>query len=229
MAEAAQSGDAVHEAIRDTGCGHKMFNRIDGADGDFGFDRAKRVHLLPEADGIPQLAFRDETQPLMLLPQHEGAPLVAQAFAITVEQRVANVFALEWKASGLDGKMSADGKPHQIDGVDHGPGFVEVIHSPDETAFDVAPSAEIFHMKIADGENVRGLGEIRTDLRPELRPAVAGGAKERKEFRLHASVLETKVFLVEMSALGQPFFEIAGGFDDVHAGNDSDGEKEKSN
>ena len=32
-----------------------------------------------------------------------------------------------------------------------------------------------------------------------------------------------------MSALGQPFFEIAGGFDDIHAANDSDGEKEKSN
>jgi hypothetical protein len=42
-------------------------------------------------------------------------------------------------------------------------------------------------------------------------------------------VFETKVFLIEMSALDQPFFEIAGGFDDVHAGNDSDGEKEKSN
>jgi hypothetical protein len=31
-----------------------------------------------------------------------------------------------------------------------------------------------------------------------------------------------------VSALGQPAFEVAGGFDDVHAGNDSDGEKGKS-
>jgi hypothetical protein len=30
-----------------------------------------------------------------------------------------------------------------------------------------------------------------------------------------------KVILVEVSALGEPVFELAGGFDDVHRGNDS--------
>jgi hypothetical protein len=34
-------------------------------------------------------------------------------------------------------------------------------------------------------------------------------------------VLEAEVFRVEVSALGQPGFEMAGGFDYVHAGNDS--------
>jgi hypothetical protein len=42
-------------------------------------------------------------------------------------------------------------------------------------------------------------------------------------------VLQAEIFLVEMSAEAQPFFEIAGGFDYVHAGNDSDGWKKKSN
>ena len=165
----------------------------------------------------------------MFLAQDECTTLLSHALAITVEQSTADVFALEGKTSGLDGKMSADGKTHQIDGEGHGPSFVEVVDSPDKAAFDVAPGTEIFDMKIADGENLRRPSEFRADLRPELRPAVVGGAEEGKEFRLHASVLESKVFLIQMSALGQPFFEMAGGFDDIHAGNDSDGKKEKSN
>jgi hypothetical protein len=36
-------------------------------------------------------------------------------------------------------------------------------------------------------------------------------------------VLEAEVLLVNASALGQPGLELAGGFDDVHAGNDSGG------
>jgi hypothetical protein len=42
-------------------------------------------------------------------------------------------------------------------------------------------------------------------------------------------VLGAEVFLVEVSALGKPVFELAGGFDNIHAGNDSGGENGKSN
>lgn len=179
--------------------------------------------------GVAQLTFCDKAQPLMLLAQHEGATSFAQAFVITTEQSVADIFSFEGKTSDVDSEMSTNGETHQIDGVGHRPRFVKVIHSPDEPAFDITPGAEVLDMKITHGENMRRPGEIRTDLRPELRPPVVGGAKERKDLRLHAGVLKTKVFLIDMSALGQPLFEIACGFDDVHAGNDSDGEKKKSN
>jgi len=42
-------------------------------------------------------------------------------------------------------------------------------------------------------------------------------------------VFKAEVFLIDTSAQGQPCFKKARGFDDVHAGNDSDGKKEKSN
>jgi hypothetical protein len=42
-------------------------------------------------------------------------------------------------------------------------------------------------------------------------------------------VFEAEVFLIETRAQGQPCFKIAGGFDDVHAGNNSGVEKRKSN
>ena len=172
-----------------------MFDGIDGADGGFGLERQERVHLLPEADRISQLALGDEAQPLMLLAQNEGTTLFLHAFAITFEQSAADVFAFEGKTSGLDGEMGADGETHQIDGVGHGPGFVEVVDSPDEAAFDVTPGAEVFDMKIADGENVRRLGEIRADLRPELRPAVVGGAKEGKSSAFMRACFRRRSFL----------------------------------
>jgi hypothetical protein len=41
-------------------------------------------------------------------------------------------------------------------------------------------------------------------------------------------VFEAKIFLLEMSALAEPGFKVAGGFDDVHAGNNSGGVRKKS-
>ena len=42
-------------------------------------------------------------------------------------------------------------------------------------------------------------------------------------------VFQAKVFFIEIGAQAQPFFETAGALDDVHAGNDSDDESQKSN
>jgi len=229
MAEAAESGDAVGEAVRNAGRGHEMFDGIDGADGGFGFESRERIHFLPETDGITEFALGDEAQPLMLLAEHKRATLFAQAFAITFEQGAADIFAFKGKTSGFDGEMGADGKTNQIDGVSHGPGFVEIVDAPDEAAFDITPRTKIFYVEIADGEDVRSFGEIGADLGPELRPAVVSGAKEGEKLRLHAGMFEAEVFLIDTSAQGQPCFKIARGFDDVHAGNDSDGKKEKSN
>ena len=86
----------------------------------------------------------------------------------------------------------------------------------------VAPGAEIFHVQVADRENARGFGEIGANLRPDLRPAVIGGAEKGKDLRLHAGVLEAEVLLDDGGAVAQPVFKLARGFDHVHAGNDSE-------
>ncbi len=119
--------------------------------------------------------------------------------------------------------MGADGEAYQIDGVGHGPGFVEIVDAPDEPAFDVAPCAEVFEVKIANGKDMRGAGEVGTNLGPEFRPTVVGAAKEEEDVRLHVGVFETEVSPVDVGALSQPSLELASGLDYVHAGNDSDG------
>src|SRR5271168_847739 len=65
VAEAAESGGAVGEAIGDVGCGHEVLEGVDGADGAFGFEGGEGVHFLPEVDGLAEYAFGDATEPLM--------------------------------------------------------------------------------------------------------------------------------------------------------------------
>ena len=81
---------------------------------------------------------------------------------------------------GFDGQMGADRQADEIVGVGHGMGFVEIVDAPDEAALDVAPGAEILDMQVADGQHVRGLGKIGTDLRPDLRPAIKVARRKGK-------------------------------------------------
>ena len=221
MAKTAESGNAMHETIPDAGSGHEMFKCVDHTDGCFRSQGGKRVHFLPKKNRIAEYAFGDQTQPLMLFAKNKSATLRLHTFAIAFEHAAADIFALKRKTSGLDGEVGANGQADQVDGVGHGPGFIEVVDAPDEAAFDVAPGTEILDVQIAHSEDMGSIRKIRADLGPELRPAVVGGAEEREEFRLHTRVFDTQVFLIDMSTLGQPGFKVASGFDDVHAANNS--------
>ena len=223
VAEAAESGNAMDKAVRNSGRGHEMFDGVDGADGDCSLERREGVHFLPEADGVAEFPFGDGAQPRMMLAQNERKSFGLEAGLIALENCTADIFALQREFAAIDGKVGADGEADQIDRVRHGPCFVEIVDAPDEAALDVAPGAEVLDVQIADGENFRGLGELGTNLRPKLRPAVVSGAEEREEFFLHASVFEAKISLFEVSSLAEPGLKVAGGFDDVHAGNNSGG------
>ena len=50
---------------------------------------------------------------------------------------------------------------------------------------------------------------------PPLRPAVKGGAEERKSGESHVAVLEGNVGADELDVARGPFFEVGGGVDDV--------------
>src|SRR5579864_8322488 len=89
--------------------------------------------------------------------------------------------------------MSAHRQTDQIVGVRHRMSFVEVVDAPDQTAFEVAPRTKILHMKIADRQHLWPLRKIRTDLGPDLCPAVKRGAQEGENSRLHVGVFENQI------------------------------------
>lgn len=116
----------------------------------------------------------------MFLAPHESATLFLDAFVIALKHGAADIFAFEGQVAGFNREMGANGEPHQIDGVSHRPGFVEVVDAPNQAALDVTPCPEVLNMKIAYRENAWSPRQFGTDLGPELRPAVVGGTKERK-------------------------------------------------
>ena len=166
MAETAESGDPTGETVGYARLGHEMFEGIDGADRSLGFEGRECVDFLPEADGIAELALRDESEPGVIFAEDERPSFLTQAVAIAVKDCIADVAAFDGEASDFGGEVGADGEANQIDGIGHGPGFIEIVDTPDEAAFDVAPGAEVLDMKVADGEHARGLGEIGTYLWP---------------------------------------------------------------
>jgi hypothetical protein len=55
----------------------------------------------------------------------------------------------------INGQIGACGQAHEIHGIGCGPGLIEIVDSPDQTAFDVPPGSKVLHMQIADREHVR--------------------------------------------------------------------------
>src|SRR5712671_3162081 len=97
--------------------------------------------------------------------------------------------------SSLGCEMCAHRQADQILSISQRPGFVEIINAPDQAAFAIAPSAEIFYVKIAHRQYMRRLGQIGADSWPKLCPAVVGGAQKWKDRSFHAAVFEMKVLL----------------------------------
>ncbi len=56
---------------------------------------------------------------------------------------------------GFGSQVRAYGEANQIVGVGHRVGFVKIVDTPDEAAFDVAPGAEILDMQIAHSQHLR--------------------------------------------------------------------------
>jgi hypothetical protein len=85
-----------------------MLESIDGADRAFAFEGGKRIHPLPEMDGIAEFASGDAAEPLMFLAEDKSATLLQHGFAIAFEHGGADVLAFNGETPGLDGEMSAD-------------------------------------------------------------------------------------------------------------------------
>jgi hypothetical protein len=55
----------------------------------------------------------------------------------------------------VDRQRDARREAHQIAHVGQGRRFIEVVHTPDEAPFAVAPRSEVFDVKVADRRQLR--------------------------------------------------------------------------
>src|SRR3984893_9885117 len=100
--------------------------------------------------------------------------------------------------------MSAPSQSDEIVGVSHGMGFVEVVDAPNQTAFNIAPSAKLLHAQASTSQPIGGLGKAGKHVRPDLCPAVESGSEKGKNRGLHIDVFEPQVALDQFSPMTQP-------------------------
>ena len=164
---------------------------------------------------IAQLAEGQQAQPPVVFGENEWAAALCQAIAIALLDGFACFLACQRKVLFLDGQICAGQQPNQVRGIRRGPRFVEIVHAPDQPAFQVAPGAEILDVQIAHGQDLRRAGKFRADHRPPLRPAVKRGAQKGKCGEGHVAVLQLDVGRNQLDMPRRPFFEVGGGVNDI--------------
>ena len=60
------------------------------------------------------------------------------------------------------------GEAYQIDGIRHPADFIKIVHTPHQTALDIAPRAEVFDMQIAPALR-KFTGRLQRTFSPRLR------------------------------------------------------------
>src|SRR5262245_22121681 len=104
----------------------------------------------------------------------------------------------------------------KITGIRNGGGFIKIIYAPDQASFGIKPRAKILYVQIADSQDLRSVLQVRTQLRPELNPAIKRCAQERKRILCHLVMLLCKVLLNHAEPLLKPLLITLSRFNNIH-------------
>ena len=154
----------------------------------------------------------------MIFFQNEWLSARVEPFHIAGKNSLARLLGLEGElVFGIRQHRSCR-EPDQIVGIGQGKRFIEVIDPPHQAAFLIPPSPEVFDVEVRDGEHRRSRHEVRADFRPDLNPAIEGGAQEGVGVLFHLLMLAEKVLLVNDRAGDQPRFITFGCFFNIQLG-----------
>src|SRR5437660_6185249 len=116
----------------------------------------------------------------MMLRQDKGLAACGQGIAVAPFDGLGGFAARQAQLLTRNCQIRARGQAYKIQGVGSRPGFIEVVHAPNQAAFLVAPRTEVLDVEVADSQNGGGLCEVGADFGPKLNPAVKGSAKKRE-------------------------------------------------
>src|SRR5580704_7350581 len=150
-----------------------------------------------------------------MLSKNERCAAFGDRIAIAFFDRGRGTLACKCQVFGLDGEVGTGHQANQIDRVCGRPGFVEIVHTPNQTAFDVPPGAKIFDVQVAYSQNLWPAGEFRADDWPPLRPAIKGGTKERKRTEGHQAMFQIDIGMDEVDVTRGPLLKIGSGKNDI--------------
>ncbi len=166
------------------------------------------LDFLPEAHWIAQLAQCNLPQPNMTFRQHVRRATFVHGIAIASFNRFARGSACHYKSFFSDRVIRAHQQPHQIRSIRRWPRFIEVVHSPDQPPFQVAPGAKIIHVQIANSQHLRSARQFRTNNWPQLRPTIKRRTHERENRIGHHAMLQNQIAAHNRNLLRLPPLQI---------------------
>src|SRR5579862_2668985 len=190
MAEAAEAGDAAAQLIRTLRQRQRVLDEATCLVREFCGVGGALLQLLPERDGIAKAACGEDAESRVVLGKNEGLAAIGDGIAVALFDGFGGCALGHAEMIAVDRQISTGSEANEIKRICARECFVEVVDSPDETPFGVAPGAEVFDVKIPDAEDGRSLRDFWTRLGPMLKPAIEGGAEEGEWILRHERVLE---------------------------------------
>src|SRR5215470_6226600 len=103
----------------------------------------------------------------MLFAKNEWAASRSDTFQIPFEDSAAGFTPADREMLGVDCQKSASRESDKIICVGKQMSFIEVVDTPDQSPFRIAPSAKILNVEIANCQQSRSLGLDFTQLLPD--------------------------------------------------------------
>jgi hypothetical protein len=122
----------------------------------------------------------------VLAVQHEGFGAL-DALLVAFEHIRTDCF--ERKLRRRTRQRRACGQANQVENIGHLGGFVVIVDAPDQTAFLVAPSSEIFQVDVTHRQQRGRVGEIGAYIEDRFRPAPVSRAQEGEGAVAHPFML----------------------------------------
>ena len=146
-----------------------------------------------------------------------------ERFAVAFQDRGANVGVFQSQVSARGGQVGADGQAHEVVGIGHRPGLVEVV---DPRSGGLRNRARCRNSPRAGRRPPEREGLWRDRRRPPPARAAPSGSKvARRKGKISAfmlACLRCRSFLTTVVRFAASL-KLAGGLDHVHAGKDSGG------
>src|SRR5690349_24976356 len=95
----------------------------------------------------------------MVFGEDKGFAACGQGIAVALFEGLGSFATRHAEVLDRNRQIGAGRQAYKIQGVGGRPGFVEVIHAPNQTALLVAPCTEVFDVQVADRSEERRVGK----------------------------------------------------------------------
>ena len=128
-----------------------------------------------------------------MLSKNKWATSNFQRLLISLQNGAAPLLEPDCQVFRVDNNLYAGRQAHQIIGIRQRIRFVEIIDTPGQPTFGVAPSSKTVDMEISYRQYCGSITQVGAYLRPKLSPPVKRPAEKEQRAFSHLPVLQSQL------------------------------------